>query len=113
MNKIIIPIVFAGTLAACTTAQVTALNTATASVISTIQAGVATACEIFPDAADVASIFNSTLGATIGIVESAICSAAPPPASAAFKKLPLKVSGSAEVVVGTVNGTVIHGWRLQ
>jgi hypothetical protein len=113
MRKILLPVIFAGALAACSTAQVTALNTATATVISDIQAGVATACKIFPDAADVASIFNAMLGATVSIVESAICNAAPAPASAAFNKLPLKATGSTESVIGSVNGTTVHGWRVQ
>lgn len=110
MRKLLLVPVFALLLTACSTTQ---LSTATATVISDIQAGVATACEIFPDAADVASIFNSTLGATIQIVEAAICGAAPAPASAAFKKLPLHTAASTEVVIGTANGVTVHGWRVQ
>ena len=113
MRKLMLGAAMSALMAAggCSTTQVQQLDTITTSFIQSVQELTAASCGIIPEAGAIVSIFNATVGATIATVGAAICKAAPPPASAAFQAIPLKAAGSTPVVVGTVNGVAVTGWR--
>lgn len=99
-------------LAGCSSTQTASLDTITASIVQGVQETAANLCSIIPEAASVASIFNASIGATVSSVASAICSVAPAPASAEFKALP-RFKAAAPVLIGTVNGVPLTGWRTK
>jgi len=104
-------------LAGCTAAQIEAAAT---TVENDIQAGTAALCGIVPTLPAITSVAGVLFPGISSITEVAIagetaiekeiCSAAPPPASARFKALPLK-SAPPAVIGRTAHGVVVTGWR--
>ena len=110
MRKFLLSTALAGALAACST--VNGVTTVDPNFIASVQSIAATACSIVPTVDTILAIFNAGIAATATAVSSAICSAAPPKASAAFKALPLKAEApNNPAVIGTVNGVQVTGWR--
>jgi len=67
---------------------------------------------VIPTVDSILAIFNSGIAATATAVANAVCSAAPPTASAAFKALPLRAQApNSPAVIGSVNGVTVTGWR--
>lgn len=97
-------------LGGCSTTQVT-------DFLGQVQAAAAVACKFVPTIDTILSI-AAALGfapataaaGAVTAVSSAICSQVPPPASAAYGRLPLKGVGPA-VSVGKVGGVAVNGWR--
>ena len=109
-RKALIAAVAAGSLAGCSTAQFTQLDTITTSFIASVQSEAALACKIIPTVDSIVSIFNAAIGQTAGAIAAIVCAASPPPASARFRALPPQ--GYSPVVIGkTPGGIVISGWR--
>lgn len=119
MRKSLIATALAGSLAlaGCGTTTTntlpTSLDTLTTTFIADAQAAAADACKVIPTVASIVSIFNAGIGTTIAGVTAAVCSVAPPPASARFGALPTAGTGSAAVVLGNIPSTTIQvtGWK--
>lgn len=110
MRKLMLSAVMAIGLAACST--INGVTTVDPNFISSVQSITATACAIIPTVDSIVAIFNSGIAATATAVANAICSAAPPKASLAFKALPLRAAApNTPAVIGTVNGVTVTGWR--
>lgn len=109
MRKLFLVTAFAGSLAACST--VNGVATVDPSFIASVQSITATACSIIPTVDTIIALFNAGVASTATAVSSAICSAIPPKASAAFKAIPLKAGSNNPAVCGTANDVPINCWR--
>lgn len=114
MKKFFVVVALATTMLGCTTAQI-------AQVEADIQAGTAALCGVIPTVTSIldvveavtgTSVFTGLTNTTIAAIEADICSAAPTPASARYRSIPLRSSGRLPVVIGqTQHGIVVTGWR--
>jgi hypothetical protein len=110
MRNLMLGAAMAAGLAACST--INGVTTIDPNFIASVQSIAATACSVIPTVDSIIAIFNAGAGATATAVAGAICSAAPPKASAALKALPLRSqSPNTPAVIGSVNGVTVTGWR--
>lgn len=119
MQKFIFP-ALAGflLLGGCTAAQIEAAQN---TIEGDIQAGTSLACGIIPTLETITSVAGVLFPgissiAAIGAageqtLENAICKAAPAPASARYRALPLK--SGAPAIIGSIQGVPITGWRSR
>jgi hypothetical protein len=105
-------------LGACTSAQIQQAEAQIQDVIST---ATSVACGIIPEAQTIMNIIAvlypgasilSLAGPALQAVETEICSAAPPVASARYRSLPRRVYGAAPVTIGNGQTTnvPVRGW---
>jgi hypothetical protein len=78
-----------------------------ATIISQVQAFVAQACHVEPDAVDIITLWNATWGATAAVIGGEICAAVgPAPVAAKFHKGKFGAVWTPRPVV--INGNVVH-----
>ncbi len=110
MRKLMLGAAMATGLAACST--INGVTTVDPNFIASVQSIASTACSVIPTVDSIIAIFNAGIAATATAVANAVCSAAPPKASAVFKALPLRAQvPNTPAVIGTVNGVQVTGWR--
>jgi len=110
MRKLMLGAVMATGLAACSTTN--GVTTIDPNFIASVQSIASTACSVIPTVDSIIAIFNSGIAATATAVANAVCTAAPPKASLAFKALPLRAAApDSPAVIGTINGVTVIGWR--